>query len=226
MEIQYSPDLPKSAQLELTGLYDTMYGGTLFFPNENMPYEVAATTWTNLLGCDEYKGAITLDAIRAFGKETWGKYGGEPVNGFALTGPTPVEPTTSYAPQRRPVGGEEAARLAAGAEARVGAAVADDLRGAPGQLAVGEAALELLEAVAAGDAAAEVERQAQLVGEVDRGGDDVLHRRVAQVGVGGAAEVVVEEAVAADGDRGGGEIAAGGAARASQVRRSARMRSK
>ena len=44
-----------------------------------MPYEVAATTWTNLLGCDEYKGAITLDAIRAFGKETWGKYGGEPV---------------------------------------------------------------------------------------------------------------------------------------------------
>jgi hypothetical protein len=91
MEIQYSPDLPEDDQLELKGLYDTMYGGTLLFPNENMDYEVAATTWTNLLGCDEYKGAATLDAIRAFGKQTWGKYGGEPVNGFGLKGPTPLE---------------------------------------------------------------------------------------------------------------------------------------
>ncbi|HEU4904510.1 MAG TPA: DUF3105 domain-containing protein [Solirubrobacterales bacterium] len=92
MQIQYSPDLPEEAQLELKGLYETMYGGTLFFPNENMDYEVAAATWTNLLGCPEYKGAITLDAIRAFGKETWGKYGGEPVNAFGLKGPTPLEP--------------------------------------------------------------------------------------------------------------------------------------
>lgn len=93
LEIQYSPDLPDSAQLELLGLYDTMFGASLLFPNENMPYEVAATTWTNLLGCNEYKGAITLDAIRDFGKATWGKYGGEPVNGFPFTGPTPAEPT-------------------------------------------------------------------------------------------------------------------------------------
>jgi Protein of unknown function (DUF3105) len=92
MQIQYSPDLPEEAQLELKGLYDTMYGGTLFFPNDNMDYEVAAATWTNLLGCPEYKGAATLDAIRAFGVETWGKYGGEPVNAFGLKGPTPVEP--------------------------------------------------------------------------------------------------------------------------------------
>jgi hypothetical protein len=92
MQLQYSPDLPEEDQLELKGLYDTMYGGTLLFPNENMDYEVAAATWTNLLGCPEYKGAATLDAIRAFGKETWGKYGGEPVNAFGLKGPTPVEP--------------------------------------------------------------------------------------------------------------------------------------
>lgn len=92
LEIQYSPDLPESAQLELIGLYDSLYGATLLFPNENMPYEVAATTWRNLLGCNEYKGAITLDAIRAFGKQTWGK-GREPVEGFPFTGPTPVEPT-------------------------------------------------------------------------------------------------------------------------------------
>ena len=61
-----------------------MYGATLLFPNDKMPYEVAATTWTNLLGCPTYKGAITLDAIRAFGKATWGKYGGEPVDGVPL----------------------------------------------------------------------------------------------------------------------------------------------
>jgi hypothetical protein len=92
LEIQYSPDLPEKAQLELKGLYDTMYGATLLFPNDEMPYEVAATTWTNLLGCDTYKGAITLDAIRAFGRETWGKYGGEPVEAFTFTGPTPAKP--------------------------------------------------------------------------------------------------------------------------------------
>lgn len=92
LAIQYSPDLDESAQLELIGLFDTMYGAALIFPDEKMGYEVAATTWTNLLGCDEYKGAITLDAIRAFGKATWGRYGGEPVNGFPFTGPTPEEP--------------------------------------------------------------------------------------------------------------------------------------
>lgn len=94
MEIQYAPDLPRADQLALKGLYDTMYGATLLFPNDRMPYEVAATTWTNLLGCPTYKGAVTLDAIRAFGKETWGKYGGEPVQAFTFTGPTPAEPAS------------------------------------------------------------------------------------------------------------------------------------
>jgi hypothetical protein len=92
IEIQYSPDLPESAQLELIGLYDTMYGATLLFPNSNMPYEVASTSWRNLLGCNEYKGDITLDAIRDFAKQRWG-HGREPAEGFPFTGPTPVEPT-------------------------------------------------------------------------------------------------------------------------------------
>jgi hypothetical protein len=94
MEIQYSPELPEKDQLALKGVYDTMYGGTLLFPNENMEYEAAATTWTNLLGCPEYKGAITLDAIRDFGQATWGKYGGESPTAFSLKGPTPLEPTS------------------------------------------------------------------------------------------------------------------------------------
>jgi hypothetical protein len=92
LEIQYAPDLPVKDQLALKGLYDTMYGATLLFPNGRMPFAVAATTWTNLLGCPQYKGAITLDAIRAFGKATWGKYGGEPAEYFPFTGPTPAEP--------------------------------------------------------------------------------------------------------------------------------------
>jgi len=92
LEIQYSPDLPEADQLALKGVYDTMYGATLLFPNDQMPYEVAATTWTNLLGCPTYKGAITLDAIRDFGKATWGKYGGEAAEAFAFAGPTPVKP--------------------------------------------------------------------------------------------------------------------------------------
>lgn len=92
VEIQYSPDLPEKAQLELKGVYDTMYGATLLFPNSEMPFEVAATAWTNLIGCPTYKGAITLDAIRDFGKATWGKYGGEPAEAFTFTGPTPAEP--------------------------------------------------------------------------------------------------------------------------------------
>jgi hypothetical protein len=95
MEIQYGPELSDDDQLALKGLFDTMYGGTLLFPNDNMDYEVAATTWTNLLGCPKYKGEITLDAIRDFGKATWGRYGGEPPSAFGLKGPTPVEPSGS-----------------------------------------------------------------------------------------------------------------------------------
>ena len=94
MEIQYDPSLSEKQQLEIKGLYDTEYAGALLFPNAKMPYEVAATTWTNLLGCKTYKGAITLDAIRDFGRLTWGRYGGEPVDGFGpLDGPTPANPS-------------------------------------------------------------------------------------------------------------------------------------
>ncbi|HET7054119.1 MAG TPA: DUF3105 domain-containing protein [Solirubrobacterales bacterium] len=96
VEIQYSPELPEEDQLALKGLYDTMFKGALLFPNENMNYEVAATTWRNLMGCAEYKGGITLDAIRAFAKAKWG-HGREPVTGFGFNepGPTPVEPEES-----------------------------------------------------------------------------------------------------------------------------------
>ena len=95
LEIQYAPNLPEVDQLALKGLYDTMYAATLLFPNEKMPYAVAATTWTNLIGCKTYKGSITEDAIRDFGKATWGRYGGEPPESFPFTGPTPANPSAS-----------------------------------------------------------------------------------------------------------------------------------
>lgn len=93
LTIQYKPILPEPAQLELIGLFDTMYGGTLLFPNPKMPYVVAATTWTNLLGCHSYRGLSTLAAIRAFGQSTWGRYGGEPLVGITPNSPTPTSLT-------------------------------------------------------------------------------------------------------------------------------------
>jgi hypothetical protein len=89
LAIQYRPDLPKRAQLELIGLFDSIYGGTLLFPNPDMPYMVAATTWTNLVGCRSHRNALTLAAIQAFGEATWGRFGGEPVTGLVPTAPTP-----------------------------------------------------------------------------------------------------------------------------------------
>jgi hypothetical protein len=96
LAVQYSPGLPEEAQLELRGLYDTIYGGALLFPNPDMPYDVAVTAWGNLMGCDSYRGESTIDAIRLFGLEHWGQ-GPEPVEGFGpfdeATPGTPVGAT-------------------------------------------------------------------------------------------------------------------------------------
>lgn len=66
MTIQYSPDLSEEDQLALKGVFDEDPNGMLFFPNPDMPYEVAATAWTQLLGCQSFDGRATLDAVRAF----------------------------------------------------------------------------------------------------------------------------------------------------------------
>jgi hypothetical protein len=95
LEVQYSPELTEAQQLQMKGLYETLYGGALLFPNSEMPYAVAATAWRNLIGCKKFKGSITLDAIRDFGKLTWGVEGREPVRAFPFTGPTPREPEES-----------------------------------------------------------------------------------------------------------------------------------
>ncbi len=78
IDVQYSPDLSEADQLELKGLFDEDFDGMLLFPNPEMPYEVAATAWTQLLGCETYEGRATLDAIRAF-RDTFRGQGPEPV---------------------------------------------------------------------------------------------------------------------------------------------------
>jgi Protein of unknown function (DUF3105) len=92
LAIQYRPDLPERVQRELIGLFDGIYGGTLLFPNQEMPYLIAATTWTNLLGCHTYRDILSLNAIQMFAKTTWGKYGGEPIAGLQPGSPTPARP--------------------------------------------------------------------------------------------------------------------------------------
>lgn len=62
--IQYSPDLPEEDQLALKGLFDESPDGMLLLPNPEMPYVVAATAWTQLLGCESFEGRATLDAVR------------------------------------------------------------------------------------------------------------------------------------------------------------------
>ena len=76
--LQYSPDLAEADQLALKGVFDEDPAGMLLFPNPEMPYEVAATAWTQLLGCPSYEGAATLGAIRNF-RDTYRGNGPEPV---------------------------------------------------------------------------------------------------------------------------------------------------
>ncbi len=90
--IQYAPDLDEKTQMELKGLYDTMYGGTLLFPNQVMPYAIAVTAWQAMLGCTTYGKGDVIDVIRLFGKTYWGKRGHEPLDPGAITGPTPRDP--------------------------------------------------------------------------------------------------------------------------------------
>jgi uncharacterized protein DUF3105 len=82
IEVQYAPDLPDADQLALKGVFDDSPSGMLLFPNPDMPFEVAATAWTQLLGCKRYEGAKTLDAIRDFRDQFRGRgpEGQVPVN--------------------------------------------------------------------------------------------------------------------------------------------------
>ena len=159
---------PKRDQLELKGLYDTMYGATLLFPNDKMPYEVAATTWTNLIGCPTYKGRPRSTRSAPSARRP----GASSAASRRKRSPSPGRPRSN--PTNRPlgpVGGEEAAGVAAGAELLVrlrGRRRAPRCARAPARLA--KPRLNSSRASPGREAAAEVERQAELGGELDAGG--------------------------------------------------------
>jgi hypothetical protein len=65
VEYQYNPSLPEDQQLAIKGVFDEDPDGVLLFPNANMPYAVAATAWTQLVGCPKYTPQV-LDVLRNF----------------------------------------------------------------------------------------------------------------------------------------------------------------
>ena len=81
--IQYSPDLSEREQLEIKGVFEESPEGVLMFPNPDMPYDVAITAWTQLVGCETYEGAPTLDVLRIF-RDTY-RGGGPEGDSFPLS---------------------------------------------------------------------------------------------------------------------------------------------
>ena len=77
VEIRYSPDLPEEQQLALKGVFDENPDGILLFPDDDLPYAVAVTAWTNYIGCKQYD-PVFLDVIRNF-RDTYRGNGPEPV---------------------------------------------------------------------------------------------------------------------------------------------------
>lgn len=71
--IHYSPDLPEQDQLAIKGIFDANPQGTILMPNPEMPDEVAATAWRQLLSCPSYEGEATLDALQDFQTEFRGR---------------------------------------------------------------------------------------------------------------------------------------------------------
>lgn len=71
IELQYSPKAPKLVKDQMNTLFNEDNRGgkgyhmVLFQNNTDMPYEVAATAWTHLIGCKTVN-AKTWDALRAF----------------------------------------------------------------------------------------------------------------------------------------------------------------
>lgn len=71
IELQYAPTAPKVVKDQLNTLFNEKNKGVegyhllLFQNNTNMPYEVAATAWTQMIGCKTVNDK-TWDALRAF----------------------------------------------------------------------------------------------------------------------------------------------------------------
>jgi hypothetical protein len=66
---QYDPGaLDDEAERTLKGVFDELPFVVLMVPDEDMSYAVAATAWTQLLGCERWNDRVP-DALRAFREE-------------------------------------------------------------------------------------------------------------------------------------------------------------
>lgn len=65
VELQYKSSLPERTKRQLGGLFKEDAHLLLLYPNDTMPYKVAAATWGHLIGCKRVSSA-TFDALRAF----------------------------------------------------------------------------------------------------------------------------------------------------------------
>jgi hypothetical protein len=63
----FKPTAPAAVRGALKKLYDEEKALMIIAPDPDMPYEVAATAWTRLLGCPKYNDKVP-DALRAFRK--------------------------------------------------------------------------------------------------------------------------------------------------------------
>jgi hypothetical protein len=73
IEYQYKPGTSPAVVAQLTSLMKDPVNGEaggflqlLYQNTTGMPYEVAATAWTHMIGCPSFKGTATMDALRAF----------------------------------------------------------------------------------------------------------------------------------------------------------------
>jgi hypothetical protein len=65
VEFEYSPSLSKKRIRQLGGLFNEDPHILLLFPNDTMPYKMAAAAWGHLIGCKNVTDA-TFDALRTF----------------------------------------------------------------------------------------------------------------------------------------------------------------
>jgi uncharacterized protein DUF3105 len=63
--VWFDPSLPEERKARLKAVYDEDPEHVILVPREDMPYEVAVTSWRRRMGCERFADA-TYDAVRGF----------------------------------------------------------------------------------------------------------------------------------------------------------------
>ncbi len=92
MEIQYSPDLSEGDQLELIGLYDTMYGGDAALPEREHALRGRGDDLAQPDRLQRIQGRDHARRDPRLRQSDLGRTAASRPAGFPFTGPTPEEP--------------------------------------------------------------------------------------------------------------------------------------